>query len=348
MSSQRVVEKCWGMFGLVVEVQETEQETLVTIAVSAEKEGVASESKTFDGDDVVFLGNETPATREKVRQCNYMSAALYNLARAYWFRQPFEDVEPVENTLLDTMEVACGAWEIIWRLLPRRTIVVDSGDNSILAQIGWLEGAKDYVNSVEDQGLREAFDELASRADLLLMPIFHTDRLASNGHWTLLVAERASSEPVPASTSSAAGSSEASTAGCASCRNTRCAACDPALAVKDAERKAEEGFAARPHTLPVLPGQPCWKVRYYESLPHIRQGNAYLAQGLLRYLGLPMVLPAREGMKKQKGCECGYHVLHNIEEECRRKLGETKWSMAYDLAFRVERLQKMRKKIMDF
>ena len=128
-----------------------------------------------------------------------------------------------------------------------------------------------------------------------------------------------------------------------------CAYCSPAAKANQEMRKTAEALVRVPQNMLLLIGcQPAWRFRYYDSLFPIDPLCAEIAQSVMSCFtasedsSLP--LPERESIVRQKACDCGFHVLHNIEEECKRKLAVPPWSAPYDLPYRLERLQGMRKK----
>ena len=50
---------------------------------------------------------------------------------------------------------------------------------------------------------------------------------------------------------------------------------------------------------------------------------------------------ARANKRRQEGCDCGYWVLHYMEDEARRKRGEGAFTMRYDLTLRSALLATM-------
>ena len=95
---------------------------------------------------------------------------------------------------------------------------------------------------------------------------------------------------------------------------------------------------ARPVLQPALTG--VWEARYYETLAVPHPGCVSLCSKLLEELGLRYSMPfERENGTRQEAADCGWWVLHHVEEEARRKLGEGKWTQACDLKYRVERAQ---------
>ena len=51
--------------------------------------------------------------------------------------------------------------------------------------------------------------------------------------------------------------------------------------------------------------------------------------------------PTRENGTRQVAADCGWWVLHHVEEEARRKRGEGRWTEAYDRTLRVEQVSNM-------
>ena len=117
------------------------------------------------------------------------------------------------------------------------------------------------------------------------------------------------------------------------------------------ERKGKEMQICCPMDMPVLTSQPEWRFRYYESAPGISSAGdcGQIALNLMSVItGEPVAgleLPSPESHKEQAGAQCSFHVLHGIEEECRRKLGVPCWSAAFNVEYRVERVTAMRSKL---
>ena len=100
---------------------------------------------------------------------------------------------------------------------------------------------------------------------------------------------------------------------------------------------------------PVLPGQPVWRARYYDTLEIAHAGCRTAGMNFLRKLGLEVAMPsskARANSCRQQNAECGYWVLHYIEEEARRKRGEGTFTTRYDLALRVSLLRHMHERLL--
>ena len=98
-----------------------------------------------------------------------------------------------------------------------------------------------------------------------------------------------------------------------------------------------------------LPESSGWDIRYYDSLQVLTEECSKAAEALLYVLQKTTVLsaPTAEELKNTR-CNkhmednktaCGYHVLHFIETEMRRSLGEGEWPCCYDIQRRVELLQ---------
>ena len=157
------------------------------------------------------------------------------------------------------------------------------------------------------------------------------------GHWTLLALERIGSGPSEPACHAAAPSSASSSK-----------PADPVTALKLLNRQAEEDLVVHQLRRPVLPPATGWRARYYETLkefhlPAWRKGRDFLRQ---LDMGIKMPEPGtRENVSRQTAADCGWWVLHHVEEESRRKRGEGKWVYQYDLKYRVSLLQKLKAKL---
>ena len=98
-----------------------------------------------------------------------------------------------------------------------------------------------------------------------------------------------------------------------------------------------------------LPESPGWDIRYYDSLQVPSEECSKAAEVLLYGLQNANVLnaPTAEELKNTRSNKhmadnttaCGYHVLHFIETEMRRSLGEGEWPCCYNVGRRVRLLQ---------
>ena len=156
-------------------------------------------------------------------------------------------------------------------------------------------------------------------------------------HWTLLALQRSGSgipEPAfPAAAPASRGTARPN---------------DPHKAMRLLARQEETALILEQGRRPLLqPAQECaWTARYYETLTRCHAGCWGLGQALLQQLGLKVEMPdVRENRSRQQACDCGFWVLHHIEEESRRQRGEGAWSQAYDLGRRLELVQGMVKKL---
>ena len=86
-----------------------------------------------------------------------------------------------------------------------------------------------------------------------------------------------------------------------------------------------------------------WRVSHYDFLDVPQpesQTWAPACLGLLSpVLGVSTALPARQNLLRQAGEECGFYVLHYLEEEARRYRGEGLSVKPLSIKYRVERLQ---------
>ena len=178
---------------------------------------------------------------------------------------------------------------------------------------------------------------------MLLLPII------ANGHWTLLAVQRKAPAPLEEAALTVGGPKHA---GCAKCEwniETGCLSCDPDKYFKWGHKVKKELSFLQPLTgLTPLPNCADWDVRYYDSLPHAHEGCAKVAHALLdglQQVGVPLRLAVNE-MAMMRGhrvrqtdlTSCGWFVLHFMEVEFRRFLGEGMWPVAYSVTQRVELL----------
>ena len=176
--------------------------------------------------------------------------------------------------------------------------------------------------------------DLLDRGELALIPLWGE----APPHWTLLALQRKGCgipEPAfPAAAPDSKGTARPK---------------DALKAMHLLARQAETARILDQSTRPALL-QPAkevvWTARYYETLSVTHAGCWRLGQALLQHLGLKAEMPTgRENRTLQLASDCGFWVLHHIEEESRRQRGEGAWSQAYDLGRRLELVQGMVKKL---
>ena len=119
---------------------------------------------------------------------------------------------------------------------------------------------------------------------------------------------------------------------------------DPQKAMRLLARQAETALFLDQSQKPLLQlaNECAWKARYYETLKHCHTGCWGLGQALLQQLGLKVEMPdVRENRCHQLACDCGFWVLHHIEEESRRKRGEGRFVLRYNLDYRAQQVVNM-------
>ena len=271
--------------------------------------------------DVAVRSALPPARADRKRAHRYLGAERVKLWLANWLQTEFDPQPVAEDTQLDYAELDAGAFEVLWRVLPPRTVYVPPFLTRLIAlgsahEEGWAE-------------LVEQAHELIKRGEVVLVPIY----AMNPGHWTLLVLERDGAsvqEPVlHAAAPSAAGKAPAR---------------DPVRAQAQIDREQETMLILRQRERPPLLPPDGWRARYYETLhkPHMACWN--VGSSFLKLLDPPVDMPvtaARANECRQKSADCGYWVIHYVEEEARRKRGEGSWTTRYDLPYRVEVLRGM-------
>ena len=188
---------------------------------------------------------------------------------------------------------------------------------------------KDQEEGVE---MLSEVEALLDRGELALIPIWGP----APGHWTLLVLERVDSGPAQPALHAAAPASAGTLR-----------AKDPVKALQQLDRQQETAYFLDQPSRPVLPKGAGWRARYYDSLDDVHMScwnNALCFLKNLASLRLGAHMPApskRENKSKQDGAECGFWILHFMEEEARRKRGEGKWTCRYNVVYRLELLKGM-------
>ena len=251
---------------------------------------------------------------------------------------------PTKKTQVELEEMDLACWEILWRLMPGGVVVMPA------ALTGFVGRALLHTGDLpaEEHLLLDKWLHIAERAAVLLVPVWGR----SPGHWTLLVVDKGVpvvSKPDTLPTDSPV----AGLTGCASCKNcaTGCASCMYWKASRKDRRLSDEWALLQPELQqPVHAPPPAeWKVRYYDSLYELHADCSLLAANLLQLL-VPRShddsLPLRQHHKRQEDCECGWLVLHYVEEECKRRLGQPCWSACFKPAFRLERMLAMRTRML--
>jgi len=275
--------------------------------------------------DIVVRRALPPARAHEKRSVGYLSTEKVKLWLANWLCTAIPR-DPVDrSTQLDYSELDAGAFEVLWRVLPPKTVYVRPFVTRFIsmgssAEQGWKEFRQ------------EALDLLA-RAEVAFVPIY----AMGPGHWTLLVLEREGSnvqEPVlHAAAPSAAGSARAK---------------DPRKAQEQVDREQETMLILQQANRPVLPPAAGWRARYYETLIACHMSAWNVGLNFLKKMDLAVTMPApeaRTNKRFQEGSDCGYWVLHYIEDEARAKRGEGAFTMRYDITSRVSVLTTMLAKL---
>ena len=233
--------------------------------------------------------------------------------------------EPVSvASLLSESELAIGCFEILWRLTPVRAVVVPP---YLVSLCGFhvLNHWAAHDRSDEGAHLVAQFLAYAERAELLLCPIL------ANGHWTLLVLQRAGSSGTVAV---GGAKHDAEVAGCTKCEMNPagCISCSGAKALVYVERHEAEDSAIDPLRLDTLPPTGWWDIRYYDSLKVGTKRGAEMAIALVDLMQQLNAVntqtvddfrgAARSGRMVQQALDCSWYCLHYIEEEVRRFMGE--------------------------
>ena len=174
---------------------------------------------------------------------------------------------------------------------------------------------------------------------------------------TLLVVQRKEARaPLKAPADAAAPNQAASAAEGFRCKRCRrrshrgCQFCNHAKETRWLARLDRENELLHPlRELQPLPESSGWDIRYYDSLQVPSEECSKAAEALLYGLQNANVLnaPTAEELKKyrknkhmeDRNTACGYHVLHFIETEMRRSLGEGEWPCCYNVGKRVRLLQ---------
>jgi len=275
--------------------------------------------------DVVVRLAIPPARADKKRALRYLGAERVKLWLTHWLQTEFDEAPVCRDTQLDYAELDAGAFELLWRVLPPKTVYMPPFLSRLIAlggprEEGWIQ-------------LVEKAQELVKRGEVVLVPI----HAMGPGHWTLLVLEREGAsvqEPVlHAAAPSAAG---------------RAPARDPVRAQAQIDREQETMLILVQKDRPALLPPDGWRARYYETLHKAHMPCWNVGSAFLKALEFPVHMPApeaRENASRQDACDCGYWALHYMEEEARRKRGEGSWTTRYDLAYRVELLAPMVEKL---
>ena len=213
------------------------------------------------------------------------------------------------HTNLDHAEMDAASFEVFWRVLPPKTQYIKG---SMSGLIYGHSLSKDDGGQTELKESINRFLDITRRGQLIIMPL-HGPKPK---HWTLLVAERTvKAEPV-----------DLQPKGCA------------------AESKESEWAVLTQESNKVLEGG-AWQFRYYETLENQHSFCRAQAEWISKLLNPDVGKLTRVNMSRQKASDCGYWVVHFIEEEARRQRGEGKWTFAYDVKYRAERLAKITTKL---
>ena len=134
----------------------------------------------------------------------------------------FGDKPITMYTELDFAETDAGLCEVLWRVLPEKTLAVPATLVRSLCEALDLpleegEGLTVTASAIQANkdslaGTRAEFMKFVDRAELLLVPVYGKNP----GHWTLLAAQRTSLEPAAVVSSVASSSSK----GCSGCKHS--------------------------------------------------------------------------------------------------------------------------------
>ena len=213
------------------------------------------------------------------------------------------------HTVLSQEQVDAGAWEVLWRLLPGRGVVVlPCALTSVVLEHGML-GPAEADKREAAEALRIYWMELAQKARLLLVPVF------ASGHWTMLALQRGDRvEPPPPSDAPEDPDASWRTKLCSKCRGDGCAECVKLKDLQQGDRKGQELFQMSVEAWPVEEESSNWECRYYETLDECKPASQAAADAVLvclKDLGAPpQTLPSRSNVKRQSAEPCGYFLLH--------------------------------------
>ena len=236
-----------------------------------------------------------------------------------------------KNSRLSVFDVDFGAFEILWRLLPPLTVYVPLNFLNLVA----LSAEKGELTSEETKML-EQIKQLASRAELLLLPVF------AKNHYTLLALQRTCPD-APAVPQAAPTAEAGAVTGCANCKYTSCAACSVPAAQAGERRVAETFLVCDQMSRPPLANCSGWTPRYFDTLVQPHRKCKEQAERILKLLDYPGPVPQRENKVRQGNhTSCGYYCLHYMEEMCRRKLGLGSYLVQPDIEARAGRIQKLK------
>ena len=250
-----------------------------------------------------------PAMPVKVpqnKQSTFLAAKQAAAALESWRFLAFEGAIVDPKAFLDSADLECGAFELLWRCLPPSTVFVPVSLAALVSQSQQpLERAKAYI---EHSGVLATLNALARRATCLLVPIF------CDLHWTLLVLTRRAADQVV-----------------------------PPL-VGDGRQEAEN-LVCDQMQRPLIKEASSWEVSYYDTLRELKPSCKEQAQLFLRALKIEQPIGKVGNLVFQDDDTCGWWVLHFMEEHCRRQRGEAKWSQHFELHRRVQLVDKMRERL---
>ena len=209
-----------------------------------------------------------------------------------WAVFPFSKEQIDRHTELEHAELDACAFEVMWRLLPPRTVYVKPSLSGLLYSHFKGEQDADGEQVVSD------FLSLVRRADLLLMPIFGPEGAK---HWTLLAAQRVDAcLPVRAPEQAR----DSVPTGCYNCKNSSCANCSPDAMKAKGERLAKEGLLLEQRRMPVLhPDGGGWTFRYYETLHNLHDSCYVVASRMIQLLQPGSAFPPRQNTTRQENSD---------------------------------------------
>ena len=295
---------------------------------------IAAGSKTgldktpVDRNHCVVLQRMPGERAAKTRQLQHLAAADCDKWVEHWHVTDFAEEEVRQNTMLDFTELDAGSFEILWRVQPAKTVYFPPFLSAFISRLGPKAGSEHELLEARASAM-----DLLNRAELVLIPLWGD----APGHWTLLALQRSGSgipEPAfPAAAPASRGTARPN---------------DPHKAMRLLARQEETALILEQSRRQLLQpaGECAWTARYYETLKRCHAGCWGVGQALLQQLGLKVEMPdVRENRSRQQASDCGFWVLHHIEEESRRQRGEGAWTQAYDLNHRVELVQGIVKKL---
>jgi len=258
------------------------------------------------------------------KPCTWLDASLAEKILNTMTFKPAEPVPDGDFTYeLFAENVDSGIAEILYRLLPGTGFVVVPASlaNFLLTFAG---RPSDYAERYDEtQKLKMELYNRVEKGRVVCIPI------QSGGHWTLLILERKSVAPGSAGTK----------------------ATNPLGATDAGVRKAAERNQFAMESWPIIPSflDEVWEMRYIDSLQPCILSCKTQAKFMLELLfsagygTFPdsSLLTIHNKLFQQDAINCGYFLLHYLEEEVRAFLGERRGTQNLDLAHRRERINAM-------